>query len=235
MEELKRLILSTSADLKKEIKNNFDQTAKINEDLKNLREEMRVKNNFDQTAKINEDLKNLREEMRVREVEMRKEKELWNQEKNELTERVKRLEEKLEHQEKKTKRNNIVIAGMNIDEKLNTKQMVEEYIKKELDLSPSIVDAYAIGKRPIIVVKLDKWEDKLSIMKSKNKLKGKNVYIDNDYTRNESAAQAAIRKRAREERQNGNQVKVAYRKIMINGQWYKWDNDKNNLQADTKN
>ncbi|KAK9685075.1 hypothetical protein QE152_g38322 [Popillia japonica] len=80
MDELKRLILSTSANLKKEIKNNFNQTAKINEDLKFLREEMRI-----------------------REVEWRKEKELWNQEKNELMEKVKILQEKLEQQEKKTK------------------------------------------------------------------------------------------------------------------------------------
>ncbi|KAK9727799.1 hypothetical protein QE152_g18964 [Popillia japonica] len=103
---------------------------------------------------------------------------------------------------------------MNIDEKLNTKRMIEEYIKKQLGLSPSIVDAHAIGKRPIIiVVKLDKWEDKLSIIKSKNKLKDlkekPSILTTIRYTRNELAAQAAMRKRARDERQNGNQVKVA--------------------------
>lgn len=59
-------------------------------------------------------------------------------------------------------------------------------------------------------------------MKNKHKLKGQECYIDDDMTNKEREIQAVLRKRAREEREKGNTVKVGYQKIMINNQWENW-------------
>jgi hypothetical protein len=48
---------------------------------------------------------------------------------------------------------------------------------------------------------------------------GQDCYINDDMMKQEREIQATIRKHAREEKENGNAVKVGYQKIMINNQW----------------
>lgn len=65
-------------------------------------------------------------------------------------------------------------------------------------------------------------DDKIAVMRNKNKLKGEDCYIDADLTRQEREIQQALRTRAREEREKGNIVKVSYQKLLINDQWVNW-------------
>ena len=72
-------------------------------------------------------------------------------------------------------------------------------------------------------VELNTLDDKINVMKNKSKLMGQDCFIDSDMTKRERDIQQLLRKRAREEREKGNTVKVGYQKIMINNQWVKWE------------
>lgn len=63
-------------------------------------------------------------------------------------------------------------------------------------------------------------------MKNKYKLrlvKDNNIYINNHMTIEERKIQYIIRQKAAEERKMGNDVKMGYQKISINGRGWVWD------------
>ena len=84
-----------------------------------------------------------------------------------------------------------------------------------------------IGKdwkgRGLALVELKTFEDKLNIMRNKRKLTGQECYVKDDMTKREREIQAAIRKKAREARERGHEVKVGYQKIQINRKWETWE------------
>jgi hypothetical protein len=49
------------------------------------------------------------------------------------------------------------------------------------------------------------------------------TYIDDDLTKEERETQKKLRELAREEKDRGKRVKIGYRKIQINGEWFRWD------------
>jgi hypothetical protein len=51
------------------------------------------------------------------------------------------------------------------------------------------------------------------------------MYIDDDLTKEERETQKKLRELAREERDRGKRVKIGYRKIQINGDWFRWDKE----------
>jgi hypothetical protein len=50
--------------------------------------------------------------------------------------------------------------------------------------------------------------------------KGERMYIDDDLTNEEKKTQNKLREVAREERDRGKRVKIGYRKIQINREWF---------------
>jgi hypothetical protein len=58
----------------------------------------------------------------------------------------------------------------------------------------------------------------------------KKVYIDDDLTKEERETQKKLRELAREERDRGKRVKIGYRKIQINGDWFRWDKRQEKLK-----
>jgi hypothetical protein len=63
-------------------------------------------------------------------------------------------------------------------------------------------------------------------MLNKSKLKerkGERMYIDHDLTNEERKTQDKLKEVAREERDRGKRMKIGYRKIQINGEWFIWD------------
>ena len=87
----------------------------------------------------------------------------------------------------------------------------------------SAVGSYSSGELfHGIRVELRCLEDKIAIMKNKNKLQGTDIYIDDDLTKQEREIQRTLRMRAREEREKGNEARVGYQKLMINNNWVNW-------------
>ncbi|KAK9739642.1 hypothetical protein QE152_g8821 [Popillia japonica] len=117
MEELKQIMISMSNELKNEIKNSCDQLKKTNEEIKSLREEMKR-----------------------REEEWRKERELWSCEKKNLLDRVKKMEDKLERQEKNDKKNNIIIKGLDTEQR-DIKEVTQEFLSVKKKMIKKIISS----------------------------------------------------------------------------------------------
>lgn len=150
---------------------------------------------------------------------------------NLISERIKTLETWEEQMAKRMRKNNIVIKGKEVTMENDNKREVDAKAKEilwKINANVEIENITYLGKdknnRGIVRVTFKNFTDKLRIVRNKATLKGQEVYIDDDLTKNERAIQAALRSRAREERSKGNNnVKVGYQKILLNGQWTNWN------------
>lgn len=144
-----------------------------------------------------------------------------------IEDRINTLEEEEERRQRRERKNNIVIKSKEFkgDNDNETIRKVEDILHK-LDFNGEYKRVTQIGKdrfnNCIVKVELKNFQDKISIMKKKIKLKGEECFIDSDLTKKEREIQQAIRQRAREERENGNIVKVGYQKLSINDKWVNW-------------
>jgi type II secretory pathway predicted ATPase ExeA len=90
----------------------------------------------------------------------------------------------------------------------------------------NVKEAFKINKDKMMLAKIESWEQKKNIMLNKSKLKerkGERMYIDDDLTNEERKTLKKLTEVAREERDRGKMVKIGYRKIQINGEWFIWD------------
>ncbi|KAJ3638557.1 hypothetical protein MTP99_001910 [Tenebrio molitor] len=72
----------------------------------------------------------------------------------------------------------------------------------------------------MMLAKIESWEQKKNIMLNKN----------DDLIKEERETQKKLRELAREERDRGKRVKIGYRKIQINGDWFRWDERQEKLK-----
>lgn len=173
-------------------------------------------------AKVNRELQQIKEEMKTKELE-------WQKEKKELKTRVVKLEEKIEEMEKHKKKNNIIIKNIKIpDEKV--REQTTEFFKQQLGVNAEVEDAFKIN-RDVILVKMTGWEEKMKIMRSKNNLRGTDIYIDNDMTKKEREIQRKLRQIAKEEIEKGNKATVKYKKLVVNNKTYNWKEIEQDTQA----
>lgn len=178
--------------------------------------------------KCAQETKELREDLKKRE-------EIWAEEKSSLLGRIEHLEEKMEKIESDKRRYNIVIKGVKLDNP-NKVEGVQNYIKEKLGVEARATDINKVYTKTsrfgteINIIELKNWDKKQEIMKNKAKLKGTKVYIDNDMTIKERAIQAEIRKIAKQEREKGNNTKIGYKKLIINGTQFLWNERKNAIE-----
>lgn len=105
---------------------------------------------------------------------------------------IKTLEQKIDGFQQNERANNICIYGIveESNEKLNTK--IPKLISEKTDITcnpDNIVTAYRVGKlngnlqkpRPIII-KFKCFEDKILVMKNRNKFKGTRIFLSDDLT-----------------------------------------------------
>ena len=149
-----------------------------------------------------------------------------------LEHRIKYLEEMEERRVKQEKKNNVIIKVKETqpDNADKTRELTEN-IMKQIGVSRKIVNSYFIGQDTkgwgLIKVQMSSFDEKMEIMRNKRKLRGQEIFIENDMTRQEREIQAAIRFRAKQERERGNSVRIGYQRLQINGTWENWGNPKN--------
>lgn len=111
-----------------------------------------------------------------------------------------KAQEKLQQQKRALRKNNIIIKGLEINEQTVVKEA--ETLIGNLQDNIKIKEIGLINKQKnIVLVKLSTWEDKKKIMTNKNKLSKsgvKNVYIEDDMTKEERSIQYELRKVAKE-------------------------------------
>lgn len=222
MEEMMKALEAHSKVMRKEFKEMKDQIRKDMEDAKNeqIKEVEKWKN--EQQREV-EKWKN---EQQQRIEEWRKEERKLVQdvqkENRDLRERVKELEKYRLEQEKKERRCNIVIKGAEAEDK-PARQAVKEVLEKiGKEKNVNVVDAFKI-RNGIIVAKISSIEEKSAIMRNRAKLRGTNVYIDDDLMKYERERQNRLRVWANEKRKDGMNVRVKYGKVVMNGKEYVWD------------
>lgn len=141
---------------------------------------------------------------------------------------VTNLEKRVHMLERKDRKNNIIIKGVNTDE-IKGNDKTEDYIKESLGVDVSVRSVQQI-KNSMLLVQLESWEEKMEVMGNKKKLKGSKVYIENDLTKEERRIQAEIRKVAQEERKKGKKAVARYNKLLVNDQVWIWDHDKQTIK-----
>lgn len=150
-----------------------------------------------------------------------------NRERTETKKELMEIKRRLQEKEKQERRNNIVIKGLEKKEK-SLEEIARAFLEKEFGIKEEVgkIDILEKSRREIAVVELKDWEIKQRIMSVKSKLGERKIYIEHDLTREEKEVQKILRERAREERREGRKVKVGYRKLVIDGTQFVWNEER---------
>ena len=148
------------------------------------------------------------------------------EENEELRMTVKDLEWRAEMNERKEKKNNVIIAGK--FEFKNVKVDVKKWIEDTLGIEAKISDAWKIADE-ITVIKCENFEEKKKIYEERKKLKGSNIFLSDDYTKKEREIQKELKRRSIEEKQKGKKIMIRYKKLIVNGAEWVWDENKKDL------
>lgn len=133
---------------------------------------------------------------------------------------VGKLKRWIKDKEKEDRRNNVAIKGLRLeDDIVDWKVWVQNFLLEKLGVKCVVSNVRKSGA--VIIVKLE-YEDKREVMKNKYKLKGGNVFIENDLTWEERKVQEEMRKWANEKRSKGEDIKVGYARVRIKGIWKAW-------------
>lgn len=215
MEELKRMLGQISRDIG-EMK---EQLGSTNREIKEIKEEMRETNQ--KVDAVNQEMQTM--------------KGRWEREKNELADELQKTNRRLELLDREKIRNNLVVSGveMNARDGETLKMEMEKLLEREVKVNTPIVAAYKIGVKKY-VVKMNNWEEKLRVLKGKNMLKGKDIYIEPEMTFKEREIQKTIRTTARQERVKGAKVKVRFQKLEIDDKILIWNHKEQKLTEATE-
>lgn len=123
-------------------------------------------------------------------------------------------------QDRKERKDNIVIRGMRPD-KEDLKVWVSEFVGFRLGLKVNVESAWKSG--PVVVAKVSS-EDKEEIMKRKSRLVGTAVYIENDLSLEDRRKQEEINKWVKKKKGEGWMVKQGQGKVCFKGTWIRWEN-----------
>lgn len=217
----KRVIRSPTqkAEITSKREEKMGELKEITDIIKIMRDELKIST---------EENQKLREEMVKREKR-------WDTEKKQLIKRIDQLENKFEKMEKEKRKCRLVIKGVKFEAEQKeeaTKQFLTEKLGVKAEVKAVII---LQDRRGMNLVEMKDWDSKQTVMKNKYKLKGTNVYIDNDMTPKERGIQAEIRKIAREEKSKGRRTKIGYRRITIEGVDYVWNDEEQGVIEQTKN
>ena len=140
----------------------------------------------------------------------------------ELENKIKEFEINDERRERKERRNNLIISGIVFNKK-NLKGNVNLFLKNKIGVEANLSEVWSL-KEDKYGIKLTSLEDKMQILKAKNKLKGSKIYINEDMTKKEIQIQKAIREKVNCEKTDNPNIKVVYKykKVKIDDVWWEW-------------
>lgn len=215
LEALKSVILDANRDANKE------QTAEIRVEIQKQCEKLKaeIMGEFDKRDQQYED-----------------DKKRWEEEKKEMQEGMRKMCEQMNAMENQSRRDNIILRGI-AEEQNETWERCSELVQEvgrrlQVDVRQiDVVRAHRLGKkvpgrsdpRPIIA-KMN-WNTKEKMMAEKGKLKGTQIYLDEDYS------QQTLKER-RELRQAGRRMtnaKIRYNKLIAEEGVFMWREEENRV------
>ena len=82
----------------------------------------------------------------------------------------------------------------------------------------------------MVLVELEDERERRQILKNKKKLKGKEIWMEKDLTWKERKVRRSLRQIAIKEESKGKRVWVEQDRIRIKGEWWIWDEERENLR-----
>jgi len=153
----------------------------------------------------------------------------------EWKERVKQLERRWELKERGDRRRNLIVKGLK-GGKGNMKEQVEDVIKGlGMRVEEKVEEVRRIegGKREkgdMVIVKMATKEAKREIMANKWRLRGKEIWIEEDLTWEERRINWRARRVALERGWKGSSVRIGQGGAWIGGEWWTWDEEREDLR-----
>ncbi|XP_065665549.1 uncharacterized protein LOC136086975 [Hydra vulgaris] len=139
---------------------------------------------------------------------------------------ITKIKSKLREIEDRSRRNNLRIDGLKESENENwnkTELKVQKFFEDLLGLkSIKIERAHRTGIRDskkirTVVIKLLNYKDKVAILKNVQKLKGKKVYVNEDYCAETILIRKDLKERMKKERELGKFAIISYDKLIVRG------------------
>jgi len=112
--------------------------------------------------------------------------------------------------EDRERKNKLVIKGLREKGKKNLIESAQKFLEENFEVKGGMKEVQIAGGegREVIIIQMDSWERKEEIMRKKNKLGSRKIYIDNDLTQEEREVQRKFREVARDEKAKKNKSKI---------------------------
>lgn len=192
----------------------LEEIKQVRKDQSEMRKEMESGNN----------------EMRALREEIKATNERWEKKYKEMENKFKNLEKRVENLENEKRKNNIIVTGLDMEGKNEEwKKQMEEWINTELGVENKVKEVIEIVPKKYLV-KMQNFEEKLGILKNKNKLKGKRIYIDSDLTPREREVQKKLRREMRKLKEEGKVVKIGHMKLIVGGKEMLWNEEEGTIK-----
>lgn len=142
-----------------------------------------------------------------------------------LEDKLKILESRCVSFDRYTRKNNILIFGLNIPEGVNQIEWVLNRIEELTDINVAkneVNNIYPIKvgtKKPVKIEFISGWKKK-SILNNSHKLKGKNIYFVHDLCYEDRQEQRILRKHLNEARSKKYSARIKGRNLIVNNEIY---------------
>ena len=224
-ETIRKIVSSCNSDtimrldgLSEEIQDNNERLEKLNKETVDLKISLETSQEIFEKKfqKVNDNLS--------------KQKQKHKEDINELWKDNDQLCERLRDLEDRSRRDNLRIDGIAEVENETweqTEEILHNLFKEKLELENiSVERAQRVGNKGknnkrTIVLKLASFKDKLKIISEAQKLKGTNISINEDYSKETLEIRKEKWKEAKELRKNGTYAILVYDKVVIKGKYRK--------------
>jgi len=138
---------------------------------------------------------------------------------------VERIRKWVSEKNKEDRRKNVVFKGVRIPKEIGNDrkkgmEWAENLIREKMCVSTKVTGCRESGT--VIVISFNSEEDKREVMSNKFRLKGGNIFVENDLSWEERSIQAKINKWVKEQRGKGLEVKAGIGRVRVKGIWRSW-------------
>jgi len=147
--------------------------------------------------------------------------------------RIRRLEMQEEMKERESRRRNIMIKGLKEGEGGIEKDVEEIWKKLGVEVKMEGIKRIEAGRTErgcMIRVRVGSEEEKRRIWKNKGKLRGGEVWLEDDLTWEQRRIRGKLRQIAWREAREGRKVKVEQGRLWSEGKWWRWDEEEDELR-----
>ena len=150
---------------------------------------------------------------------------------SDLQARMDRMELKTDDLECRSKRNNLIVYGIPRSSEKETSQDCEEMMKDfctdrlELSNDVSFDRVHRINGKPDspIILRCSFYKDKISMLKQKQKLKGTNIFLGEDFSQRVREIRKQLSPHLKSAKREGKKVTMVYDHLIINGKKFGLD------------